>query len=143
MSEKISPRKTPCASCPYRLNAPSGVWHAEEYLKLPAYDEETFDQPVSLFMCHQGDDELCAGWIGCHGPDDMLALRLHAPQVDMDAVYALEVTTPLHPSGKAAADHGLRDMYDPSIDAQETMDKIVRARKARMSSTSEHDSTGC
>lgn len=31
---KLTPRKTPCASCPYRKDVPSGVWEASEYEKL-------------------------------------------------------------------------------------------------------------
>lgn len=128
----LAPRKSPCASCPYRLNAPSGVWDAEEYEKLLGYDGETFEQrAVSLFMCHQGEGELCAGWVGCHDPRESLAMRLNASQVDWGAVEAFSTTAPLHPSGKAAAEHGMRDLSEPSERAQETIEKIVKKRSLR------------
>ncbi|MCC9181145.1 DUF6283 family protein [Mycolicibacterium mageritense] len=74
------PAPRPCASCPYRRDAPSGIWDASEYRKLPAYDGEAQDQPLNLFVCHQtnGDDpnaRLCGGWVACHG-GELMALRL-------------------------------------------------------------------
>jgi hypothetical protein len=56
---------------------PSGIWAAEEYDKLPLYDGETFEQAPHLFMCHQRDGSLCGGWLACHDPHELLALRLH------------------------------------------------------------------
>ena len=48
------PAKSPCGSCPYRQDVPSGVWAASEYEKLPAYDApETFMQPPGLFIREQ------------------------------------------------------------------------------------------
>lgn len=46
------PARNPCGSCPYRRDAPQGLWQPEEYVKLPAYDTETPDQPARLFACH-------------------------------------------------------------------------------------------
>ena len=66
MSVTLPPARTPCATCPYRTDVPSGVWAPEEYAKLLAYDEETAYQPLSVFLCHQVDGRVCAGWAGCH-----------------------------------------------------------------------------
>jgi hypothetical protein len=35
------PRKTPCSTCPYRRDAPSGLWAASEYDLLPGLDGTT------------------------------------------------------------------------------------------------------
>ncbi|WP_067904162.1 DUF6283 family protein [Nocardia vaccinii] len=68
------PAPRPCSSCPYRRDAPSGVWDAEEYEKLRLYDLDMAFQPPRLFQCHQADFDsgvrrLCAGWAGCHGSE--------------------------------------------------------------------------
>lgn len=51
-SQVRGPAPQPCASCPYRRDVPSGIWAAEEYAKLPAYDADTPFQPPHLFLCH-------------------------------------------------------------------------------------------
>mgnify|MGYP000989402522 CR=1 FL=1 len=81
-TEVRGPSRQPCGSCPYRRDVASGIWAASEYAKLTAYDADTPFQPPNLFLCHQTAAEdhrarLCAGWVGCHGPD-LLALRLAA-----------------------------------------------------------------
>ncbi|MEM6107450.1 DUF6283 family protein [Mycobacterium sp. 050272] len=132
------PAPQPCASCPYRRDVPSGIWAAEEYAKLPAYDADTPFQPPHLFLCHQtsADDpraRVCAGWVGCHG-SDLLALRLAAARGIIDGaeldVNRTTTTTsvPLFTSGAAAADHGLRDIDTPGIKACEIMNKIAERR---------------
>lgn len=87
-SQVRGPAPQPCASCPYRRDVASGIWAAEEYAKLPAYDTDTPFQPANLFLCHQtsaGDPRarVCAGWVGCHG-SDLLALRLAASRGIVD-----------------------------------------------------------
>ena len=54
------PAKRPCGSCPYRRDAPSGIWSREEYEKLPEYDKPTAYQPPQVFMCHRNAGCLCA-----------------------------------------------------------------------------------
>jgi hypothetical protein len=69
--------KNPCGSCPYRRDVPSGIWDASEYAKLPGYDAGWPDeQPTAAFFCHQQDDELCSGWVGCHNMVESFGLRL-------------------------------------------------------------------
>lgn len=129
------PASRPCASCPYRLDVPSGIWAAEEYAKLPAYDRPTAEQPTSLFLCHQtGRDDprarLCAGWVGCHG-DELLALRLAVCRGDVDGAdvgLAFDSPVPLFASGTEAAAHGVRDIDAPGVAAVVAIDKIAARR---------------
>lgn len=126
--------KAPCKSCPYRKDVPSGVWAAEEYEKLKAYDGDTFDQltngGTTLFLCHQQNNALCSGWLGCHGTDELLALRLHAKHVDA-SVFGYETDVPLFSSGAEAARHGLRDIDGPSERADRVIRKLERQRDRR------------
>lgn len=82
MTDRVAPPKVPCGSCPYRKDVPSGIWHPDEYAKLPAYDRETPFQPTSLFMCHQRDGCLCGGWLMTHDRRHLLALRIAAGRID-------------------------------------------------------------
>jgi hypothetical protein len=65
----------PCGSCPYRRDVPSGLWTQQEYDKLLDYDGPTWAQNPLLFLCHQRSGNLCGGWLACHGPGELLALR--------------------------------------------------------------------
>ena len=120
------PRPTPCATCPYRENVPSGIWAAEEYEKLPRYDRDIAAQPQAVFMCHQQEGHVCAGWLGYRDPRDLLAVRLGIITGELDPVcadYATDV--PLFPSGAAAAEHGTRDLAAPGPRAQDALDKLT------------------
>lgn len=130
----ITVRKTPCASCPYRRDVPSGIWDESEYAKLAAYDGEIIDQmragATGVFMCHQVDGRLCAGWAGCHDLTQTLAARLHAAELD-PSVFDYASPVPLFGSGAEAAAHGLRDIERPGADARAAIGKITRVRAAR------------
>lgn len=129
--EIIKPRKSPCASCPYRKNVPSGVWDESEYQKLPRYDGDIPEQLVNggtnLFMCHQQDGCLCSGWLSHREhPSELLAIRLAAGsnRIDAEAIdYSTDV--PLFHSGKAAAEHGMREIEEPSYKACQVIKKIT------------------
>lgn len=135
------PAPHPCRSCPYRIDAPSGIWTAEEYAKLVGYDADTSLQPPNLFLCHQTDANdprvrLCAGWVGCHG-DQLLALRLATSRGDLDpaaaaSAFSYSTSTQLFESGAAAATHGIRDICHPSTRARQAIDKITRRRGATL-----------
>lgn len=117
-------RGEPCAACPYRQDAPSGVWAPHEYDKLRAYDAPTGDQPLAAFVCHATPEHFCHGWAVVHtsrGSEfDLLALRLHGrPPVPAPGV-------PLFASGNEAADHGQREVEAPSEEATETMQRLLR-----------------
>lgn len=121
------PGKAPCGTCPYRRDVPSGVWSPEEYAKLPAYDGETGDQimkgALGLFLCHQNDGRLCAGWVGCHDPRHLAALRFNpvAPET-----FTYRSPVPLFASGVEAAAHGMADVASPGPRARASIAKLIR-----------------
>lgn len=126
------PAKNPCGSCPYRRDVPSGVWSPSEYDKLGAYDLDTGEQPVEVFMCHQQDERPCAGWVGVHDMEHCLALRIASSMghvEDTDAFLDYETTTPLFSSGAEAAAHGMRRIEDPDDDARRVAQKLVGRRE--------------
>jgi hypothetical protein len=133
-TEKLTVRPRPCATCPYRRDVPSGVWEAEEYEKLRGYDGQIIEQAAAgargVFMCHQGDGKLCAGWCGCHDMYNTLAARTHAGSLD-DSVWTYESPVPLFASGSEAADHGEAEIEEPGAKARDAMEKITKVRKAR------------
>jgi hypothetical protein len=128
------PAKSPCGTCPYRTDAPPAVWHPDEYQKLPAYDADTPHQPTGVFLCHQINGHICAGWAACHDMTHSLAIRIAtmtgnlAPD-DADALIDYTTDVPVFPTGRAAADHGLSHTR-PSPAANRAMDKIS-ARRSR------------
>ncbi|WP_438453364.1 DUF6283 family protein [Streptomyces asiaticus] len=131
------PAPRPCNSCPYRRDAPSGIWAQEEYDKLRRYDAPTPDQPQALFQCHQADGDsdarrICAGWAGCHG-GHLLALRIAVLEGRIEAsTYraASEYVSPvpLFASGREAAAHGQAGIDHPSDEADRLIAKISRVR---------------
>lgn len=132
------PAQRPCESCPYRRDVPAGIWASEEYAKLRRYDAETPGQPTGLFQCHRtGADapirRICAGWVGCHEAEDLLALRLAVLDGSIDGTTYRTVVdyvspVPLFPSGSDAAAHGEAGIHAPAEQARRLIDKITRAR---------------
>ncbi len=138
MSEQtvLPPAARPCGTCPYRRDVPSGVWVAEEYSKLPAYDRETGEQPQAVFLCHQQDSRACAGWAGCHDMDENLALRIAAltgrvPLETIEAIRDYVSPIPLWESGAQAARHGLAEVEAPGGEAARKIDRLIRRAAAR------------
>jgi Family of unknown function (DUF6283) len=125
----------PCGSCPYRRDVPSGIWARHEYNKLPAYDGSTteqcrvIEQAGRVFMCHQRTGNICGGWLACHDPMELLALRL-ARNVD-PAVFEYTTDVPIFASGAEAREHGLRDYKNPEAKARRMIDGLKRKRKRR------------
>lgn len=137
-------RKTPCASCPYRQDVPSGVWHESEYEKLEKYDGDIGDQmqhfPESChaFSCHQGDGQLCSGWLGHRDPTELIAVRLGVSSGNLDpSVIDYTTDVPLFASGEEAAEHGRREIDAPSPKAQRTIEKVTKVRAIRGNPVSE------
>lgn len=132
---KLKPRKSPCASCPFRRDVPSGVWAESEYDKLPAYDGTTGDQAMAgalgAFLCHNDPDRsICAGWAALSSTET-LALRLAASMdrdVDVDACLDYTTDVPLFASGAEAAEHGKAEIQAPSEKASQVIGKVVRVR---------------
>jgi hypothetical protein len=133
MPEIRGPAPRPCESCPYRRDVPSGVWAAEEYDKLPAWDRDTAYQPQGLFLCHQQNGRVCAGWVGCHGGDELLGLRFAAANGSMsaeDIAATLDYCSPvpLFRSGAEAAEHGKARIETPGAGARRAIAKVSRRR---------------
>lgn len=129
----IAPK--PCHSCPYRQDVPSGVWDTSEYDKLLEYDKETFDQPTSVFLCHQQNGCLCRGWLDCHG-ERLLSIRLASSMGTVDNEQLCEAfdngpAVPVFESGAAAAKHGKRGIKRLSKPAKTMIDKLVAKRRAK------------
>ena len=128
------PAANPCGSCPYRRDVPSGVWEAMEYRKLPEYDRETYDQPPSIFLCHQQDGRACAGWCGVHDMNDSLGLRLAQSMGmvdDPEPFFRYETDTPLFKTGAEAARHGMKDMASPSPKAKRKISTLTDRQRRR------------
>lgn len=120
--------KGPCESCPYRKDAPSGLWSAQEYDKLPLYDRETFYQPFAPFACHAAPDNYCYGWVAVHmnrgHPYELLALRLAACAAGEKTLRIPLPQVELFGSGTEAAAHGKKKIANPP--------RATRARAAKM-----------
>lgn len=117
-------RTRPCPACPYRRDVPSGIWDAEEYAKLLAYDRPTGEQPLAAFACHATPQRLCHGWAVTHSnrghEHELLALRL----LDLTPPDG-PAPVPLFESGQQAAEHGLRDPL-PGPDAIRAIRRLRR-----------------
>lgn len=147
------PAPRPCESCPYRTDAPSGLWADSEYVKLAEYDRETFAQPTGAFQCHQTEagnprSRVCAGWAGTHRHNprghELLALRLAGvfgtlDAEDLDATIEYQTDVPLFASGAAAAAHGMAELDHPGLRARVIADKILRTRPDARTTEEEPD----
>lgn len=127
------PPTQPCDSCPYRRDVASGIWAKIEYEKLPDYDKGTWAQPPHLFMCHQQNGRLCAGWVGVHDMCETMAFRIACANgdiatEDIEPIIDYKTKVPLFGSGLEAALHGLRGIRRPSGEARAMMTKISRKR---------------
>ena len=112
---------------------PSGVWHPDEYAKLPGFDRPTAEQPPAVFLCHQQNGRVCAGWAGCHDMGQSLGVRFAVLSGalsggDVDAVLDYRSPVPLFESGVEAAAHGLADLDAPGEPAQRVMEKVTQRR---------------
>ena len=63
----IYDRASPCASCPYRVDAPRKLWHRVEFENLLAHDGN--ELTGSQYGCHEfrkrdaSEHRPCAGWL--------------------------------------------------------------------------------
>lgn len=120
--------RNPCSSCPYAKPTPPGLWAADEYRKLPAYDG-VLPQPV--FLCHHSKlgrpETLCRGWVAVHADSNSVRLAVIEGQID-PALPWEPVDVDLYRSGLDAAEGGLAGIDDPTPAAQAAIDRLVRAR---------------
>lgn len=128
MTAPLKPPPAPCGSCPYRRDVPSGIWQQHEYDKLPEYDGETWEQSPHLFLCHQRDGHLCGGWLACHDPRELLALRISPVHPD---TFNYKTDVPVFSTGAEAREHGIREIENPGPQACKMMRGLVRKGLAR------------
>lgn len=128
MTALLKAPPVPCGSCPYRKDVPSGIWEKHEYDKLPSYDGPTWGQSFAVFMCHQQDGCLCGGWLACHNPRELLALRI-ARNID-PSVFRYRTKVRVFASGAAARAHGMRDIRRPGTRASKMIKGLARKRLA-------------
>jgi uncharacterized protein DUF6283 len=127
------PAPAPCGSCPYRKDVASGVWAKQEYIKLLDYDKPTGEQPPAVFLCHQQDARLCAGWVAVHDMRESLGLRLACSlrsidDADIDSILDYRTDVPLFASGREAALHGLKEVHRPGRKAAKTIATLILKR---------------
>lgn len=126
-TKKDGVAKVPCGSCPYRRDVPSGIWAQNEYDKLPEYDGPTWGQSPMRFACHQRDGNLCAGWLACHGPQELLAIRIAAATGSIEPeVMRYKTDVPVFSSGAEARAHGMRDITTPGAKARKMVAGLVK-----------------
>lgn len=130
----VVPRPSPCATCPFRRDCPSGVWSEGEYSKLPEYDRPTWGQPPTIFHCHTAPDLACSGWVAVFDMTESLGLRIAVSMglvTDPGVFYDYTTKVAMFSSGAEAAEHGMRDIENPSPEAMAAVRKIAqqRARK--------------
>ena len=120
-------RAMPCEACPYRRDVPSGIWARHEYAKLKQYDQITPLQPFGKFACHASPEAICHGWAVVHSRRgheyELVALRIRKvgeapPTIPQEVV-------PLFSSGCEAAEHGMRDLENPSEEAREFSARLM------------------
>jgi hypothetical protein len=98
---------------------------------LADFDKPTDEQPISYFACHATTEFICHGWAVVHGRQeddhDLLGLRVLAAMgaFDYDDLAQIEEGVPLFSSGTEAAEHGKRDILNPSRGAQEVVARLA------------------
>lgn len=125
--EPLHVPRTPCPSCPYRRDVPSGVWDATEYEKLVGYDDP--QESFATFHCHQEHrterPTVCRGWLTVAAESAAARIAVLEGLVP-DAARYDPPPVPLWSSGREAAEHGLRDLTDPSPAARRLIAKLNR-----------------
>ena len=125
--------KKACDTCPYLKATPSGIWSEEEYRKLPKYDDNE-SLTLSIFHCHQenatGVPTVCRGWVST--ARESISVRLGVLQ-GLIAVEDLPngLEDAYYSSGHEACEAGLRDIDDPSEEALELLNKLLRRGAGR------------
>lgn len=80
-------RKTPCAECPWRKDAPLGAFPAEAFRQsaLTAYDAAP-----TAFACHMSGHDapaVCAGFVIAHGENNLsIRLSQHTERLDTGSI---------------------------------------------------------
>lgn len=109
--------KPPCADCPWRKDAPLGVWPRERWLTLA---RTCRGDGQLIFACHKSPQDaprVCLGWAAVEG-DGAVGVRhaLRLRKLDLAAVYARPEGIPLYESFDAMlAANGVLDAPDGRV----------------------------
>lgn len=133
MTLHAAPR--PCSTCPYRRDTPPGIWHPDEYAKLPLYDEPAWDgqqlshdHELALFHCHQETathvPTVCRGWLHVHADSVAVRLGIGMGQLTIEQRDA-EPLVDLYATGAEAAAAGLAGCDNPDVDALDAQIKLL------------------
>lgn len=126
-TDKLTCADRPCPSCPYRKATPKGVWALDHYEALTKYDGEIHEQAAkgafTQFACHYDTGNLCRGWLDCHGPDNLLALRMSRKANELGDIG--EPKEEVYESGEAVLEANLPHMDSPSPEARDLMVKLL------------------
>ncbi len=135
MTEPLYMAPTPCTTCPYRRDTPSGIWDRIEYEKLPAYDERGFGgAPMVTFHCHQeaeiGKPTVCRGWLSVH--PDCIAVRMARFSglitKEQMAEIPIKPDPALYSSGTQAMRAGIKGIKRPKAKAVAAIRKLVKRK---------------
>lgn len=121
------PTARPCGSCPYRRDVASGLWDASEYEKLPKYDDMGDPEAWNVFQCHQQNGHACAGWVACHDMENSIGVRLAFSMdklEDPQAFVEYQTDVEVFDSGAEAAEHGMREIDNPSPEGRRAIDRL-------------------
>lgn len=121
--EKLSREKTkapllfekrePCKSCPYRTDAPIGLWSEEEFVDLLANDRT---QMGTLYGCHEyrkrkHEAQVCVGWLinqrERNVPSMMLRITLMSNKQALACYNEANSPVPLHSLEEMCAENGV------------------------------------
>ena len=83
-----------------------------------------------MFRCHSRQEQICAGWAGCHDMNESLALRMSRRDID-PAIMDYVSPVPLFASGADAAEHGKRDLAEPGADAAQKIAQLLQVRASK------------
>lgn len=127
--QKLKLNPNPCDTCPYRKDTPSGIWAREEYEKLPKWDNP--HNFAGIFHCHNQTADrptVCRGWLEVHEANLQVRLTV-AMHIEFDEHNIKPTPVPLHESGAAAMEAGMRRIENPSIQARQKVTKLSRKGK--------------
>lgn len=114
--------REPCRSCPYRKDAPLGMWHPDEFHNLRRATSDTIMGGV--FGCHkyrhrpQEERQACAGYLITQRRDGVPSIQLRMKVIqDDEALACLEAVSD--------GGHELYESIEEMCEANLAADKII------------------
>ena len=120
---------SPCNTCPYSTNTPSGIWGVTEYAKLPGYDQNP--GTLATFHCHAEHQTnvptVCRGWLATHADGVAVRLAVATGQLTPAQVdEAADNTSNLYPDGMSAFRAGVKAIRRPTPAARRAMERLSK-----------------